>query len=214
MKRTTLYMIGGGSALALLLWPRGARALPGAPLRSGNVYWPYWPVARNAYLSSPFGSRPDPFGSGAIVPHTGIDLALPTGSPIFAAASGRVSKAQRANSCGNFVSIAHSSGWGSTYCHMDRYVVSVDDRVNAGDLIGIMDSTGASTGSHVHFMTTLNGVAKDPQSVVGRWPGPRSAHIAGAYGGIVFGDAYGASPTDLAVNQSYQVTNPDDPLAG
>lgn len=172
-------IIGGIVAAAALLFSRkaGAAVLPGTPMASSNPYWD-WPVPANATLTSRFGCRPNipgisfkpspncPSGQNF---HNGIDLARPRGTPVFAAGGGTVSVVSSDSVSGNFVNIGHGSGWASVYCHLDRALVSPGQRVEAGDLIGVMGSTGASTGSHLHFMTTYNGVAKDPQVVIGAW---------------------------------------------
>jgi len=166
------WIIGGVTAAGVLLLTRkaGAALLPGNPLVSGNAYWD-WPVPASSVLTSPFGPRPDPFGSGATVLHNGIDLANKIGTPIFAAGAGKVVVVTSNAASGNFVGIDHGAGWASYYCHLDRALVTPGKQVARRTLIGVMDSTGQVTGSHVHFMTTLNGEAKDPQVVIGRWPG-------------------------------------------
>lgn len=112
-------------------------------------------------LTSPFGYRIHPiYGDWRF--HSGVDLAGPLNTPIYATCSGVVKAATYNGSAGNYVSIDHMDGFSSTYMHMTRYVVGVGDWVAAGDLIGYMGSTGASTGSHLHFSVYKNGTAVNP----------------------------------------------------
>ncbi len=116
-------------------------------------------------LTSPFGYRIHPiYGDWRF--HSGVDLAGPLNTPIYATCSGVVKAATYNGSAGNYVSIDHMDGFSSTYMHMTRYVVGVGDWVAAGQLIGYMGSTGASTGSHLHFSVYKNGTAVNPASYV------------------------------------------------
>ncbi len=112
-------------------------------------------------LTSPFGYR-EPPTEGASSFHEGVDLAGPEGTPIYAARSGTVSRATYSNSAGYYVSINHGDGFASIYMHMTHYVVSAGQYVSRGQLIGYMGSTGISTGSHLHFGISLNGVYVNP----------------------------------------------------
>lgn len=112
-------------------------------------------------LTSPFGYRIHPiYGDWRF--HSGVDLAGPLNTPIYATCSGVVKAATYNGSAGNYVSIDHLDGFSSTYMHMTRYIVSVGDWVAAGQLIGYMGSTGASTGSHLHLSIYKNGTAVNP----------------------------------------------------
>jgi len=116
-------------------------------------------------LTSPYGYRWHPvYGDWRF--HSGVDLAGPLGTPIYATRSGVVKTATYNWSAGNYVSIDHLDGFSSTYMHMTSYVVSYGDYVAAGQLIGYMGSTGTSTGSHLHFSIYKNGSSVNPVDYV------------------------------------------------
>ena len=117
------------------------------------------------YMSSPFGSRVSPT-TGASSYHQGVDLAAPKGTPIYATRAGRVTVASYSNSAGYYVSINHLDGFSSIYMHMTNYVVGSGQTVSAGQLIGYVGSTGISTGNHLHFGISYNGVYVNPCSYV------------------------------------------------
>ena len=116
-------------------------------------------------VTSPFGPRKSPT-AGASSYHQGIDLGAPEGTPIYAARTGRVTIASYSNSAGNYVSINHGDGFSSIYMHMTRYVVSSGQAVSAGQLIGYVGSTGISTGPHLHFGISKNGVYVNPAAYI------------------------------------------------
>ena len=113
-------------------------------------------------LSSGFGYRRDPFtGAGAM--HAGLDFTGALGSPIHAAAAGRVAYAGRMSGYGNVVEIDHGHGILTRYGHLSRIDVALGQRVAAGQNIAGMGSTGRSTGTHLHFEVRLNGTAVNPR---------------------------------------------------
>lgn len=100
---------------------------------------------------------------GYVRPHNGIDLAAPTGTPVYATRSGTVTKvAYQADGAGNYVSINHGDGYSSIYMHLQRYIVSGGQYVQAGQLIGYVGSTGLSEGPHLHFGISYNGTYVNP----------------------------------------------------
>ena len=113
------------------------------------------------YLSSPFGYRESPT-TGASTYHQGVDLAAPAGTPIYASRGGTVTVASYSSSAGYYVSINHLDGFSSIYMHMTNYVVSSGQSVAQGQLIGYVGSTGISTGNHLHFGISYNGVYVNP----------------------------------------------------
>ena len=117
------------------------------------------------YVSSPFGNRDAPT-AGASTNHQGIDLAAPEGTPIYASRTGVVTTATFGKSAGYYVSINHGDGYSSVYMHMTHYVVSKGQAVSAGQVIGYVGSTGTSTGNHLHFGISYNGVYKNPANFV------------------------------------------------
>ena len=112
-------------------------------------------------FTSGFGVRADPFRHSAAM-HAGIDLAGPIGTPIYATADGVVSKAGWGNGYGNMVQISHGAGMETRYGHMSRLLVAANTRVHRGQLIGLMGSTGRSTGSHLHYEVRIDGRAVNP----------------------------------------------------
>ena len=120
------------------------------------------PVTGEVDMSSPFGMRLDPFlGRPAI--HTGIDLRGEIGEPAHATAAGRVTIAGREGGYGNMVEINHGNGLATRYGHLSKILVKVGQTVHIGEVIGLIGSTGRSTGPHLHYETRINGEAVDPQ---------------------------------------------------
>lgn len=112
--------------------------------------------------TSEFGYRLHPI-EGENKFHYGVDLSAPYGTPIVASRSGTVTKAAyEADGAGNYVNIDHLDGYSTRYMHMARYIVNEGQFVMAGQVIGYCGSTGASTGSHLHFSIYYNGGAVDP----------------------------------------------------
>ena len=112
-------------------------------------------------LSSRFGERRDPFG-GRTRLHTGIDIPGPLGTPVFAAQAGEVRRAGDAGGYGRMVEIDHGNGLRTRYAHLSRIDVRPGEHVAEGQVIGLMGSTGRSTGSHLHFEVRRGGTALDP----------------------------------------------------
>lgn len=113
-------------------------------------------------MSSGFGYRSDPF-SGAGAMHAGLDFRGPIGTPILAAAPGRVSFVGQKSGYGNVVEVDHGQGIMTRYAHLSGFTSQVGAQVAAGEQIAKMGSTGRSTGSHLHFEVRLNGVAVNPR---------------------------------------------------
>jgi murein DD-endopeptidase MepM/ murein hydrolase activator NlpD len=115
--------------------------------------------------SSDFGYRLHPIYHVWLL-HSGMDIAAPNGQPIYAAAAGQVVLAGMRGGSGNYTCIAHGTYQGSNfstcYAHQSRILVSVGQRVSAGQLIGRVGTTGTSTGYHLHFEVRLNGTPVDP----------------------------------------------------
>lgn len=130
-------------------------AAPGAtaPASNGQMVWPV-----DGTLTSPFGWR-----WGRM--HQGLDIAVPEGTPVRAAASGTVLLAQseaESGGYGNFTCLDHGGGLSTCYAHQLSIGVSVGQSVKQGQVIGQSGNTGNSTGPHVHFETRVNGSAVDP----------------------------------------------------
>ncbi len=118
------------------------------------------PIA-DGWYSSNFGYRIDPF-TGANSFHEGIDFPADTGTPIVAAASGKVVEAGWHPQYGKVIEIDHGNGLLSRYAHASSILVQDGELVVRGQHIGAVGSTGRSTGPHLHFEVRLNGVPQDP----------------------------------------------------
>ncbi|MBQ2157394.1 MAG: M23 family metallopeptidase [Oscillospiraceae bacterium] len=105
-----------------------------------------WPI--EGQITSPFGRRHIKGGSSN---HRGIDIAANRGDEIAAADAGEIIWSGWDNSYGNFIKIRHDNGLVTCYAHMSERLVEVGDRVKQGEIIGLVGSTGQSTGPHLHF---------------------------------------------------------------
>ena len=112
-----------------------------------------WPV--NGPVTSPFGYR-----WGRL--HSGIDIGVPEGTPIHAAAAGTVVLAAWTGGYGNYTCIDHGGGLATCYAHQSAYAVSTGAHVSQGQVIGYVGNTGHSFGPHLHFEVRINGVPVDP----------------------------------------------------
>jgi murein DD-endopeptidase MepM/ murein hydrolase activator NlpD len=115
-------------------------------------------------FTSGFGYRVDPFGNGTTF-HAGQDIAAPTGTPIVAATAGIVAIVEtpdQSGGYGNYTCIDRGAGFATCYAHQSVVFVHVGQVVAQGQLIGLVGSTGASTGPHLHFEVRINGVPVNP----------------------------------------------------
>ena len=120
-----------------------------------------WPVSSRR-ITSPFGNRNTGI-AGASTNHKGVDIGgVYYSSEVHAAKSGTVIVSQYSSSYGNYVVVSHGSGNTTLYAHMSSRSVSVGQWVDQGDVLGITGSTGISSGPHLHFEITENGVRVDP----------------------------------------------------
>lgn len=113
-------------------------------------------------VTSEFGGRRDPI-TGKQDGHTGMDLAVPKGTPIRAALAGTVRVAKYDPSYGYYVTIGHEGGLITLYGHNSRLLVTPGQTVQAGDVISLSGSTGRSTGPHLHFEVRINGQRTNPR---------------------------------------------------
>ena len=123
------------------------------------------PIGENwrSVVTSEFGYRSDPF-TGETRGHTGMDLAVPTGTPIRAALPGTVTvSAYDRGGYGYYVMIDHGDGLVTLYGHCSQLLASVGRTVEAGDVIALSGSTGRSTGPHLHFEVRVNGQRTNPR---------------------------------------------------
>lgn len=125
--------------------------------RGGGIFR----VVSGGRITSGFGTRVHPI-TGAEIFHKGVDIGAAQGNPIYSYAGGTVIFAGWKSGYGNFVAIEHSNGVVTHYGHMSAIYVRVGQSVSAGQRIGAVGSTGASTGPHLHFEVLLNGEYKNP----------------------------------------------------
>ncbi len=118
------------------------------------------PVSSGWY-SSNFGWRLDPF-TGQSAMHEGVDYVVPLGTPIHAAASGIVVYSDMHPQFGNLIEIDHGNDILTRYAHASKLMVDVGKVVKKGQLIGLVGSTGRSTGNHLHFEVRFKGLAQNP----------------------------------------------------
>jgi len=127
-----------------------------APTSTGSFGRPV-----NARINSSFRSNSRPN-------HQGVDFAAPTGTPVYASASGTVKKSQNGwnGGFGNVIEINHGGSIVTRYAHLSKRVVSNGETVKKGQVIGYVGSTGRSTGPHLHFEVLVNGVARNPTKYI------------------------------------------------
>jgi murein DD-endopeptidase MepM/ murein hydrolase activator NlpD len=128
-------------------------AVPAGPIQGESSSGFIWPV--NGPIVSPFGMR-----WGRM--HEGVDIAVPSGTPIRAVASGRVALAAWTGGYGNYTCVDHGGGLASCYAHQSSYAVGAGDSVRQGQVIGSVGCTGSCFGDHLHFEVRVNGAATDP----------------------------------------------------
>lgn len=115
-----------------------------------------WPISSSeGRVTSPYGMRNGSF-------HSGVDYAVPEGTPILAAAGGTVEFSGVRGSYGNLIVIDHGGGYQTYYAHNSVNYVQEGDRVQQGEKIGLVGTTGRATGSHLHFELHRNGTHVDP----------------------------------------------------
>lgn len=118
-----------------------------------------WPA--HGWLTSTMGSRRDPI-NGDRDYHSGLDISADHGSPVYATADGTVIQASREGAYGNLVVIDHGYGLETRYGHLSAYRVRAGADVKRGDILGLVGSTGRSTGSHLHYEVRVNGRLLNP----------------------------------------------------
>jgi peptidoglycan DL-endopeptidase CwlO len=138
---------------------QGQPGLPAAPVRQGGGGM-VWPV--NGPITSPFCERRSWESC-----HPGIDIGVPSGTPIRAAAAGRVALLQSAGASGgygNFTCIQHSGSLSTCYAHQSRFGTSMGANVGKGQVIGYVGCTGLCFGDHLHFEVRVNGAVTNPMA--------------------------------------------------
>ena len=120
-----------------------------------------WPVPSNGSVSSGFGMRMHPVYK-VYRQHSGIDIPAKHGANVVAADTGTVITSSYSSSYGNYVVISHGNGTTTLYAHLSSRKVKENASVSKGDVIGLIGSTGVSTGPHLHFEVSVNGSRVNP----------------------------------------------------
>lgn len=123
------------------------------------------PIYAKFRYSSMFGPRLDPI-TGAKSSHTGVDMACPQGTPIYSSSMGTVAFVGYSNIFGNYVIVNHANGYQTLYGHMSQILAKKGQKVSNDTKIGLVGSTGYSTGPHLHFTIYKNGRLVDPMTVL------------------------------------------------
>ncbi|WP_179232841.1 M23 family metallopeptidase [Paenibacillus rigui] len=120
-----------------------------------------WPVDSRT-ITSGFGLRQDPFTMRPSF-HSGYDISAPRDTPVHVTADGVVTTTGSDSSHGNNIVVTHSKGLQTWYMHLNKMLVQKGDRVEKGQVIGLVGTTGRSTGYHLHYEVLKNGVSSDPK---------------------------------------------------
>lgn len=144
--------------------PITAVATPAGPLTRPMTFEE--PV-RGFAINSRFGMR-RLGGEPGVRMHKGVDIAAPTGTTVYSAAEGEIVRiGHQPSGYGNFIEMRHPNGMTTMYAHLSRIDVASRDRVQGGERIGLVGSTGYSTGPHLHFEVRRGGDQVNPARVVG-----------------------------------------------
>ena len=127
--------------------------------RDWSIPWRL-PLRYSGYVSSRYGFRAHPI-LGARKFHSGVDIAAPTGSYVYAAGNGRARYAYDP-SLGHHISVDHLNGFVSTYGHLSQVFISDLDLVKQGQVLGLVGESGLATGPHLHWSVTFRGRSVDP----------------------------------------------------
>jgi len=132
-----------------------------APPGQGAMSVPSMKPVANLQYTSLYGVRSDPF-RGTAAMHAGVDIPGPVGTPIYATADGTVGRSGWVGAYGNLVELEHGGKLQTRYGHLSKIMVAPGTRVKRGQVIGMMGSTGRSTGSHLHYEVRMDGRAVNP----------------------------------------------------
>jgi murein DD-endopeptidase MepM/ murein hydrolase activator NlpD len=136
-----------------------------------NTVYPQGRPVQEGFISSAYGERVDPF-TGYTAFHSGVDFAGEEGSPVMAVATGVVVWAGDKVGYGNLVEINHGDGYVTRYAHNAAILVKAGDTVLKGQALGLLGSSGHSTGPHVHFEVLRDGNPVDPMAFINQNAGP------------------------------------------
>lgn len=115
-------------------------------------------------ITSTFGHRENPFTGENVETHKGVDIRAPMGAPVRAMAKGEVEFAGLRGGFGNCIMLKHGNGFETLYGHLSKILVSVGQKIDIGQQIGNVGSTGRSTGPHLHYEVHKNGEKIDPKN--------------------------------------------------
>ena len=135
-----------------------------ANVAEGEFMWPL--PTKYTTITSSFGPRKDPFGSGTIAGHGGTDIYCPEGTSVYASNNGTVLRAEKDSSYGNYVLIDHGGGIYTLYAHCSKLLVKAGDKVAKGEVIAKSGQTGHVTGPHLHLEVRVNGTRVDAMDYV------------------------------------------------
>lgn len=167
---SVLDIIDANDLASQTLSPGQALFLPGARMSSTELKKALgtlieWPV--RGRISSTFGYRSNPF-TGVRQFHNGLDIVAPEDTPVKAAMDGRVAETGYSAVFGNFVILSHGGSYQTLYAHLSAIRVRQGQTLTQGAVVGLLGSTGYSTGPHLHFGLFFGGKAIDPLSMLGR----------------------------------------------
>lgn len=125
------------------------------------------PLIGRPQITSAYGARIHPVTGNRSV-HKGLDFSAAVGTTVFSPAAGTVESVWSDATCGNGLKIAHSNGYETVYCHLNKSLVAAGDRVGAGCAVAETGNTGRTTGPHLHYGIKYNGEYINPTDWVGR----------------------------------------------
>jgi murein DD-endopeptidase MepM/ murein hydrolase activator NlpD len=123
------------------------------------------PMSKDFRITSGFGIRNDPF-TGQLAMHEGLDFVAEVGSPIVVTAAGTVTRSAWDASFGNVIEVSHIEGFTTRYAHLSKRLVEVGQKVQRGDIIAQLGSTGRSTGPHLHYEVMRNDRVLNPTQML------------------------------------------------
>lgn len=178
-----------------------------------------WPTLSQS-ITDYFGWRTHPI-TGEQQYHSGIDIGAGMGESVMAAGMGEVIFAGDGGGYGNMVKIDHGDGLITAYAHLSSILASVGDLVDVGDIIGLVGSTGNSTGPHLHFEILQDGVPIDPLQIKGgyasgtnyataglHWVGEKGPELVKFKGGETVLDAQESASLASGITQNVYITSP------
>ncbi len=116
---------------------------------------------KGGFLSSRFGRRMDPF-TGRIAFHKGVDFFARSGTPVMSTAGGMITMAKKNGSMGLTIEVNHGNGFKTKYAHLSKILIKRGQRINRGEIIGLVGNTGRSTGPHLHYEVLFRKTHRDP----------------------------------------------------